>query len=90
MAVVYLDRFMLPIGRLKKELIYVNNVVNDDVVRTNLSKAYTVSIRPVNYTGTFTANVSADSSTSGGRDVITIRDPDGVSGTKYEVEVTGQ
>ncbi len=90
MAVTYLDRFIFPLGKLRRELIYVNNVANDDTVRTTLRSVFTSSIRPVNYTGSFTNNVTTDATASGDRSIITIRDPDAVAGTVYEVEVIGQ
>lgn len=95
MAVTYLDRFTIPLGRLRRELIYVNNVANDDVVKVNLSKIFSAHINvaggpTVAAPATFGAVVSCDVSTSGGREIVTIRDPDAVSTTVYEIDVLGQ
>jgi len=90
MAVVYLDRFTFPVGRFRRELVYVNNVVNDDVVKINLSKIYSASIALASGVATATTDPSVTINTSGGREVVTIRDPDGVTGTVYEIDVLGQ
>ena len=92
MAVVIKDRFVLPLGKgLCRELVYLTNVANDDTYKPRFAKIHALMITVVNWpSGAYTTATSADFAASGGRDQVTIRDPQGGAGTIYELDIIGQ
>jgi len=86
-----IKRIYMPLGPIRREIIYVNNVSNDDVVKPFMQKLFSCGIMVVNQAlASYTNDTSVTISASGGRDVVTIRDPDGSGTTIYEIDVTGQ